>query len=201
MARLAVLSLHTSPLAQPGAGDGGGMNVYVRELAAALARRGDEVDVFTRRETPQAPRRRGRAGRPRAPRRAPAPPPRRQGAARRARRRVHLTASSSACGDVASPSTPCTRTTGSRASQATRSSTSSTCRCSSRSTPPSGSRPRPRASLRPRAAAEAAIVACADAVLASCEVEAAQLTSVLGVPDDRVAHGPPRRGPRLLRPG
>ena len=52
MARIAILSLHTSPLAQPGTGDGGGMNVYVRELAAALARRGSEVDVFTRRESP-----------------------------------------------------------------------------------------------------------------------------------------------------
>ena len=35
--RVAVLSLHTSPLAQPGSGDSGGMNVYVRELAASLA--------------------------------------------------------------------------------------------------------------------------------------------------------------------
>src|ERR1019366_578696 len=52
MARLAVLSFHTSPLTQAGTGDGGGMNVYVRELAAALARRGDEVDVFTRLESP-----------------------------------------------------------------------------------------------------------------------------------------------------
>ena len=40
MRRLAVLSMHTSPLAQPGTGDGGGMNVYVRQLAAALARIG-----------------------------------------------------------------------------------------------------------------------------------------------------------------
>jgi len=48
MRRLAVLSLHTSPLAQPGTGDGGGMNVYVRELAAALARTGVACDVFTR---------------------------------------------------------------------------------------------------------------------------------------------------------
>ncbi len=40
MRRLAVLSLHTSPLAQPGTGDGGGMNVYVRELSSALARAG-----------------------------------------------------------------------------------------------------------------------------------------------------------------
>ena len=50
MARLCVLSYHTSPLAQPGTGDGGGMNVYVRELASALARQGHEVDVFTRRD-------------------------------------------------------------------------------------------------------------------------------------------------------
>jgi D-inositol-3-phosphate glycosyltransferase len=50
MARLAVLSYHTSPLAQPGTGDGGGMNVYVRELSTALARLGHDVDVFTRRD-------------------------------------------------------------------------------------------------------------------------------------------------------
>jgi len=48
MRRIAVLSLHTSPLAQPGTGDGGGMNVYVRELSAALARSGMSCDVFTR---------------------------------------------------------------------------------------------------------------------------------------------------------
>jgi len=48
MRRLAILSLHTSPLSQPGAGDSGGMNVYVRELAAAIARSGAECDVFTR---------------------------------------------------------------------------------------------------------------------------------------------------------
>src|ERR1035441_9014901 len=48
MRRLAVLSLHTSPLAQPGTGDGGGMNVYVRELSSALARTGVVCDVFTR---------------------------------------------------------------------------------------------------------------------------------------------------------
>ena len=40
--------MHTSPLAQPGTGDGGGMNVYVRQLAAALARSGVECDVYTR---------------------------------------------------------------------------------------------------------------------------------------------------------
>lgn len=48
MRALAVLSMHTSPLAQPGTGDGGGMNVYVRELASALARAGVRCDVYTR---------------------------------------------------------------------------------------------------------------------------------------------------------
>ncbi|MBW3536325.1 MAG: glycosyltransferase [Actinobacteria bacterium] len=42
--------MHTSPLAQPGSGDGGGMNVYVRELATALARSGVACDVYTRAE-------------------------------------------------------------------------------------------------------------------------------------------------------
>src|SRR5579872_1522977 len=53
--RLAVLSLHTSPLAQPGTGDGGGMNVYVRELSSALARAGVACDVYTRRHDPTLP--------------------------------------------------------------------------------------------------------------------------------------------------
>ncbi len=48
MPRLAVLSMHTSPLAQPGTGDGGGMNVYVRELSSSLARAGLACDVYTR---------------------------------------------------------------------------------------------------------------------------------------------------------
>lgn len=55
MRRIAVLSLHTSPLAQPGTGDGGGMNVYVRELATALARSGTSCDVFTRAWSPELP--------------------------------------------------------------------------------------------------------------------------------------------------
>ncbi|MFK0001889.1 D-inositol-3-phosphate glycosyltransferase [Paenarthrobacter sp. NPDC090522] len=46
--RVAFLSLHTSPMEQPGAGDAGGMNVYVRALAMALAETGVEVEIFTR---------------------------------------------------------------------------------------------------------------------------------------------------------
>ena len=52
MRSLAVLSLHTSPLAQPGTGDGGGMNVYVRALGSALARAGVECDIYTRADGP-----------------------------------------------------------------------------------------------------------------------------------------------------
>ena len=46
--RVAMLSVHTSPLEQPGTGDAGGMNVYVVELAKRLASLGTEVEVFTR---------------------------------------------------------------------------------------------------------------------------------------------------------
>lgn len=46
--RIAMLSAHTSPLEQPGTGDAGGMNVYVLELSRQLARRGVEVEIFTR---------------------------------------------------------------------------------------------------------------------------------------------------------
>ena len=46
--RVAVLSVHTSPLDQPGSGDSGGMNVYIREVAARLVERGVRVDLFTR---------------------------------------------------------------------------------------------------------------------------------------------------------
>jgi D-inositol-3-phosphate glycosyltransferase len=46
--RVAVLSVHTSPLEQPGTGDAGGMNVYVVETSKRLAALGVEVEVFTR---------------------------------------------------------------------------------------------------------------------------------------------------------
>lgn len=55
MQTLAVLSMHTSPLAQAGTGDGGGMNVYIRQLCAALARMGVRCEVFTRAEDPGLP--------------------------------------------------------------------------------------------------------------------------------------------------
>ncbi|MFG2955988.1 D-inositol-3-phosphate glycosyltransferase [Streptomyces sp. NPDC048291] len=46
--RVAMLSVHTSPLHQPGTGDAGGMNVYIVELAQRLAAIDIEVEIFTR---------------------------------------------------------------------------------------------------------------------------------------------------------
>jgi D-inositol-3-phosphate glycosyltransferase len=46
--RVAMLSVHTSPLERPGTGDAGGLNVYVVETARRLAQRGTEVEIFTR---------------------------------------------------------------------------------------------------------------------------------------------------------
>lgn len=46
--RIATLSVHTSPLHQPGTGDAGGMNVYIVELSKRLAALGIEIEIFTR---------------------------------------------------------------------------------------------------------------------------------------------------------
>jgi D-inositol-3-phosphate glycosyltransferase len=46
--RIATLSVHTSPLEQPGTGDAGGMNIYIVEVSKRLARLGVEVEIFTR---------------------------------------------------------------------------------------------------------------------------------------------------------
>jgi D-inositol-3-phosphate glycosyltransferase len=53
--RVAMVSVHTSPLEQPGTGDAGGLNVYVVETAKRLARRGTEVEIFTRATSSDAP--------------------------------------------------------------------------------------------------------------------------------------------------
>ncbi|WP_407646882.1 D-inositol-3-phosphate glycosyltransferase [Allosaccharopolyspora coralli] len=53
--RAAVLSLHTSPLEQPGTGDAGGMNVYVAQTARRMAELGTEVEIFTRATSSDVP--------------------------------------------------------------------------------------------------------------------------------------------------
>ena len=54
--RVATISVHTSPLEQPGGGDAGGMNVYVLETARRLADSGVEVEIFTRAVSSELPR-------------------------------------------------------------------------------------------------------------------------------------------------
>jgi D-inositol-3-phosphate glycosyltransferase len=54
--RVAMLSVHTCPLAALGGKETGGMNVYVRELARELGRMGVTIDVFTRSQNPDIPR-------------------------------------------------------------------------------------------------------------------------------------------------
>ena len=189
--RLAVLSLHTSPLAQPGAGDSGGMNVYVRELVSALAQAGVTSDVYTRRwaEGP-ARRRRGRAGVPGRARARRARRPAQGGASPRSSTSSPR-ACSTACrhGRSTGPmaSTRSTPTTGCRAWPATASSTSWTCRWCRRSTRWPGSRPRratPSRSAgstpRPRS------IGCSDAILANCPAEAAQLERLYGADPARI---------------
>ncbi|HEV7205879.1 MAG TPA: D-inositol-3-phosphate glycosyltransferase [Jatrophihabitans sp.] len=53
--RVAMLSVHTSPLDAPGGGDAGGMNVYIVETARRLAERGVEVEIFTRATSSEQP--------------------------------------------------------------------------------------------------------------------------------------------------
>jgi D-inositol-3-phosphate glycosyltransferase len=54
--RVAMLSVHTCPLATLGGKETGGMNVYVRDLSRELDRRGIAVDCFTRSQNPDIPR-------------------------------------------------------------------------------------------------------------------------------------------------
>src|SRR5579859_4161840 len=53
--RIAFISEHASPVALLGGADAGGQNVYVDEVSRNVARRGYAVDVFTRRDNPEAP--------------------------------------------------------------------------------------------------------------------------------------------------
>ncbi|MEU2250556.1 glycosyltransferase [Streptomyces sp. NPDC019224] len=54
-ARIALVSEHAGPLAEPGCPCVGGQNVYVAQLAGCLARRGYDVTVYTRRDRPEEP--------------------------------------------------------------------------------------------------------------------------------------------------
>ncbi len=198
---LAVLSMHTSPLAQPGAGDSGGMNVYVRELVSALAQAGVRTDVYVRRWRDDLPEvvdvEPGLPGR--AHRRRTARPG--QGEARRGGRRVHRRRGRAPRAPRATP-TPSTPTTGCRAWPATGSSTSCRCRWCRRSTRWPGSRPRPAMPSRPGGSqAETEVIGCSDAILASCEAEVTQLVQLYGAERQRIEIVPPGVDHAFFSPG
>ena len=185
MRRLAVLSLHTSPLAQPGTGDGGGMNVYVRELSSALARAGVACDVFTRAWSddlasmvdiePGFRVHYVSAGPPRLMAKEALPDGGR--GVHRGRGQAHAGAEDLGA-DGTPPSTPSTPTTGCRgmaghalkhrARPAPDSTFHTLDRVKAEASPEELDADAPHR----RAEAEAAIVGCSDAVLASCSVEA-----------------------------
>jgi len=56
MRRIAMLSVHTCPMAALGGKETGGMNVYVRELSREVGARGLTVDIFTRSQDPSRQR-------------------------------------------------------------------------------------------------------------------------------------------------
>ncbi len=51
--KIAMLSIHSCPIGELGAKDTGGMNVYIRELARKLGRRGHQIDIYTRFHNPK----------------------------------------------------------------------------------------------------------------------------------------------------
>lgn len=55
MCNIAIVSVHTSPLAVPGTRDSGGMNVYIRQLSREMGKRAHTMDIFTRRVDADVP--------------------------------------------------------------------------------------------------------------------------------------------------
>ncbi len=55
MCKIAILSVHSSPLGQPGEGDTGGMSIYIREMTKELVKLGNTVDIYTRVQSPTTP--------------------------------------------------------------------------------------------------------------------------------------------------
>ncbi len=194
--------MHTSPLAQPGAGDSGGMNVYVRELVSALAQAGVRADVLRAplaRRPARGGRRRarlpGRAHRGRAARPG-------QGEAARGGGRVHRRRSASTSRRGPTTRTPSTPTTGCPAWRATGSSTSCRCLWCRPSTPWPGSRPRPATpsrpdGCRPRPRSSGAPTPSWPPV----EAEATQLVELYGAAPERIEIVPPGVDHAFFSPG
>ncbi len=200
MARVALLSLHTSPLTQPGSGDSGGMNVYVRELAAGLAHAGHECVVYVRADRADLP-----------PRIAVEPgvtvahvvagPP---GLAKEELPAI-VDEWADAVGeaivadggvDVIHANYWLSGVAGHRLKHALDVPLVATFHTLARVKAAAGD-PEPET----RADAEQAVMACSDAVLASCPAEARQLAELYGVPRARIAVVPPGVEHALFSPG
>ena len=201
MPNLAVLSLHTSPLAQPGTGDSGGMNVYVRELAGSLAQAGVETTRL-RAALARRPRRRGprRAGLPGGPRRGRADP---------ALPKEHLPdivddVHRRACASTSSSSRPTlihanywlSGVAGHRLKHELDLPLVSTFHTLARVKAETGD-PEPER----RVEAETEVIGCSDAILASCRTEADQLEHLYGADPERIEIVPPGVEHAFFSPG
>lgn len=197
MARVTVLSLHTSPLAQPGSGDSGGMNVYVRELAAGLAHRGHRCTVYVRDDEP----RRVEVEPGVTVVHLPAGPP---GLAKEDLPSVVDAWADAVAADLAATGGTdllhanywLSGMAGHRLKHALDVPLVVTFHTLARVKTAAGD-PEPEA----RARAEEAVMACSDAVLASCRAEAEQLSALHALPPERVALVPPGVEHALFSPG
>lgn len=197
MARVTVLSLHTSPLAQPGSGDSGGMNVYVRELAAGLAHRGHRCTVYVRAD--EALRVEVEPGVTVV--HLPAGPP---GLAKEDLPSVVDAWAEAVADDLAATGGTdvvhanywLSGMAGHRLKHALDVPLVVTFHTLARVKTAAGD-PEPES----RARAEEAVMACSDAVLASCRAEAEQLAALHALPPERVALVPPGVEHALFSPG
>lgn len=208
MRKLAVLSMHTSPLAQPGTGDGGGMNVYVRELAAALARSGVCCDVYTRAEADDAPARvvvepglvvhHVPAGE-----RRPVPKGRLHGLVDEFAARVAglMVADPDGPADAIHANYWLSGVAGHALKHRLDLPLVSTFHTLDRVKAEASPEDVDPEDPDRRARAEAAVIGCSDVVLASCSVEADQLVELYGAPLDRVAIVPPGVDHAFFSPG
>jgi D-inositol-3-phosphate glycosyltransferase len=200
VAKVALLSLHTSPLTQPGSGDSGGLNVYVRELAAGLAHAGHRCDVYVRADAEGLP-----ATVPVEPgvivHHIAAGPPTlaKEDLPAVVDAWADAVAEAIVAGggvDVVHANYWLSGVAGHRIKHALDVPLVSTFHTLARVKTLAGD-PEPEA----RGEAEQAVMACSDAVLASCPAEARQLVELYDVPRSRIALVPPGVEHALFSPG
>ncbi|HMJ77038.1 MAG TPA: glycosyltransferase [Iamia sp.] len=200
MARIALLSLHTSPLAQPGSGDSGGMNVYVRELAAGLAHAGHHCDVYVRTHAEGLPAQVAVEPGVVVHHVAAGPPDlAKEDLPAIVDEWADAVATAIEAGggvDVIHANYWLSGVAGHRIKHALDIPLVSTFHTLARVKTAAGD-PEPEA----RALAEQAVMACSDAVLASCPAEARQLADLYAVPRSRIALVPPGVEHALFSPG